>query len=267
MNKTLYIFIFLFFNILQIKTAKVNLIDENSSEAKYKDEFYLNSYRIPSRMMLYKSNGKSLNPYPLRNAFDGNFSSYWQSFYLQDDSFKINIEITFSKTVSIDRILYQAPTFNKTQGDGYPIELKVYYKLKNSDGTYNKNISSYLLIDDIISERTGDKVVFTLDQVVECDQIKLEWNKVEKSDNSEYSYAFASEIMFLFPENEYLNKLLFEVFDEKDKNKINSEYNDLSAIQKIEENLQDYIDSYTYIGELIEKAKKIIAGEKKDEKS
>ena len=70
--------------------------------------------------------------------------------------------------------------------------------------------------------------------------------------------------MFLFPENEYLNKLLFEVF--KDEKTINSEYNNLPAIQEIEENLQDYIDSYTYIGELIEKAKKLIDGEKKDEK-
>ena len=257
----LYTFFLLFFIILQTKSSTVKIIDD--SETKYNSE-YLNSYRIPSKMMLYRSNGKALNLHPLRNAFDGNFSSYWQSFYLQEDSFKNCIEIIFSKTVSIDRIVYQAPTINKFEGDGYPIELKVYYKLKKSDGSYNKNVSEYLLIDDIVSERTGEKVVFSLDQEVECDQIKLEWNKVEKNDNSEYSYAFASEIMFLFPENEYLNKLLFEVFE--DEKTLNSKYNNLPAIQEIEEKLQDYIDSYTYIGELIEKAKKLIDGEKKDEK-
>ena len=257
MNKMHYTFFLLFFNMFLIKSANINIIDEKSSETKYKNEYYLNSYRVPSRMMLYKSNGKAINLHPLKNAFDGNFSTYWQSFYLQEDSFKNNIEITFSKTVSIDRILYQAPSSKVIEGDGYPIELKVYYKLKKSDGSYNKNISEYLLIDDIISERTGEKVVFTLDQVVECDQLKLEWTQVEKDDKSEYSYALASEIMFLFPENEYLNKLLFEVFD-SDKATLNSEYNNLSAIQEIEENLQDYIDSYKYIGELIERAKNLI---------
>ena len=58
-----------------------------------------------------------------------------------------------------------------------------------------------------------------------------------------------ANVIFFFPENEYLNKLLFNVFDENDYYKLNitSEFNSLFVFQEIEENLQDYIDSYKYM--------------------
>ena len=245
------------------------VIDENSSEQKYNNMHYLNSYKIPSILTIFMSNGEWDPLHSLNNAFDGDFDSYWKSLKYQNDSFINNVVISFSTTVSIDRILYQAPSFNDIIGEGYPTELKIYYKLKNSDGSYKKNDTDFILIDDIISERTGNKVVFILDQVIECDQIKLEWAQIEQADySSEYLNACASEIMPLFPENEYLNKLLFDVFDENDyyKMTINPEYNDLLAIQEIEENIQDYLGTYKYIGILIERAKKIIDGEIKYEK-
>ena len=271
MNKKIYICILLFLNFLEIKTGTVNIIDESSSKEKYNNELYLNSYKIPYSMLIFISNGKWEGFHTLKNAFDGNFDSYWKSLRPQEKSFKNAIEITFSKTVSIDRILYQAPSLNNINGIGYPTELKVYYKLKKADNSYSQNDTDYLLIDDIISERTGEKVVFILDQVIECVQIKLEWTQIEQADDSASSdslNAYASQIMPLFPENEYLNKLLFEVFDENDycKMSLNKKYNDLLIIQEIEENIQDYLRTYKYIKLLIERAKKIIDEEIKFEK-
>ena len=257
----------LFLNILRIKSGVVNILDENIYESKYNNEDYLNFYKIPFSMNSFSSNGKSLPDHPQRDAFDGNFDTYWQSYNPQADY--LYVEITFSKTVSIDRILYQAPSFDDKIGEGYPIELKIYYKLRDLDGSINKDESSYVLIDDIISERTGEKVLFILDQVIECDQIKLEWTQIEQIDyTSDYIYASVSEIIFFLPENEYLNKLIYNVFDENDYTKtiLNPEYNDLIAIQEIEENIQDYLDTYKYIEELIERAKKIILEEIKFEK-
>ena len=72
MKIIIYVYIFLFFNILKIKSGIVNIIDDNNSEPKYNNELYLNSYKIPSTMMIIKSNGNSLDEHPLRNAFDGN---------------------------------------------------------------------------------------------------------------------------------------------------------------------------------------------------
>ena len=101
--------------------------------------------------------------------------------------------------------------------------------------------------------------------MIECDQIKLEWSQIEKSNyTSDFIYASASEIMLLFPENEYLNKLLFDVFDYS-KTIIKSEYNNLNTIQEIEENLRDNKYNYKYYEDLIERAKKIIEGEIKYE--
>ena len=151
MYKKIYIIILIFLNIFQIKTATIAKIDENNSEIKYNNQHYLNSYKIPSTMALYKSNGKFYDEHPLRYAFDGNFSTYWESINPQEDSSLNNIEIIFSKTILFDRIIYQAPTINEIEGEGYPTELKIYCKLNNQD----KITSDYLLIDDIISERTG----------------------------------------------------------------------------------------------------------------
>ena len=245
------------------------MIDEKSSEKNYNNMHYLNSYKIPSSKIIPTSNGKWQGFHNLNKAFDGNFDSYWQSLTPQEDSFINNVVMTFSKKVSIDRILYQAPSFNDIKGAGYPTELKIYYKLKNSDGSYNKNDTDFILIDDIVSERTGEKVVFILDEVIECDEMKLEWAQIEQADDSsEKLNAYASEIMPLSPENEYLNKLLFDVFDEKDyyKMTVNSKYKDLPAIQEIEEKVQGYLGIYKYIGILIDRAKKIIDGEIKYDK-
>lgn len=262
MSKMNYILILLFLKIFQIKGGKVEIIDD-SSEKKYTKN-YLNSYKIPSTMILFNTNGKSDDQHPLDNAFDGNFDSYWKSSEQQGDSVNY-IDLIFSKTVSIDRIIYKAPSLEDIVGVGYPIELKIYSKYKNQNGSFSINDTDYQLIDDIISERTGDRVVFILDQVVECDQIRLEWTKIDSS--PEDLNAYANEIMLLFPENEYLNKLLFEVFDEKEYYKISiGEKYDLLAIQEIEENIQDYIKLYRNIKALVARAKNVIEKEVKYEK-
>ena len=85
MNKMIYINILVFLNIFQIKTATVNIIDEKDSKIKYNNENYLNSYKIPSSMALYKSNGRFYDQHPLINAFDGNFETYWESLNPQED--------------------------------------------------------------------------------------------------------------------------------------------------------------------------------------
>ena len=63
---------------------------------------------------------------------------------------------------------------------GYPIELKVYIKLRNYDGSLSNNDSDYLFVDDFISERTGNKVLFIFNEKIACDQIKLQWAKMEE---------------------------------------------------------------------------------------
>ena len=121
--------------------------------------------------MKFQANGDEIGNHPLIHAFDNDFNTYWESYKYQEDNFLNNIEIMFSKAITIDRMVYQAHSNNKYQGIGYPTELKIYYKLIYKDDTLE---SEYLLIDDIISERTGNRVLFIFENEIFCDQIKLE---------------------------------------------------------------------------------------------
>ena len=108
--------------------------------------------------------------------FDNDFNTYWKSakYKGEEVSFENNIQTTFLKTVTIDRMIYQPQNIRNINGYGYPIELKVYFKLRNPDGTLNEDDSDFLLVDDIISERTENKVLFFFGQKINEEPIKLE---------------------------------------------------------------------------------------------
>ena len=80
--------------------------------------------------------------------------------------------------------------------------------------------------------------------------------------------AHASEIIFLFPENEYINKLLYDIYDNNDYSKltINQEYNDINIIEEIEENLISYFYISDNVKKIIDRIKMIINGELKYDK-
>ena len=259
------LFSFLLFIIFgNIKSGEIIEIDNNEKEAKY-NKNYLKIYKIPNSMMDAKSNGGEMYNQYLSFAFDENFDTYWQSSERQTDNFITDIQITFSKTVTFDRILFKSPTINGIMGKGYPELLNIYIKLKKPDGTIDEN-DDFLLIDSIISESTSNKVIFILNEKVTCDQIKLEWGMIEQS-NPLFYWAISSEIMFLIPEEENLNKLT-KIFQENDYTylTINKEYNNIEKINEIEEQLFDYYHIYDHIKEIIDRIKKIIKGELKYEK-
>ncbi len=258
------IFFFYFFLIIKIiKCAKIEILDKNDLDSKYNNIEYLKTYQISHLTMRYKSNGGSTPNNDLKNTFDNDdFFPFWQSAKDQDDSFLNNIEILFAKTVTIDRMIFHAAYFPVKNIVGYPLELKIYYKLKNKDGTFNDNDSDYLLFDDIISDMTENSLLFTFDEEFTCDQIKLEWADIA-STNPDYKSACASEIKFFFPENELINKLLFDVYDQSDYTllAIKPEYNKLSFIEEIEEELIEYLPISQGLPPLINRIKQIIKGE------
>ena len=264
MLKNIFIYILLLITFENIKSGDIIEIDNNEKEKKYNNR-YLNIYKIPNSMMEIKSNGDEIYNHDLSFAFDEDFNTYWQSFETQSDNFLNNIQITFSKTVTFDRILFKSPVINDIIGIGYPALLNIYYKLKNPDGTINENDSDFLLIDSIISESTNNKVIFILNEKVTCDQIKLEWSIIEKSTSTTFFWALSSEIMILIPEDENLNKLE-NIFLENDYTHliINKEYN-IEKFNEIEEELFDYYNIYDHIKEIIDRIKNIIKGELKYE--
>ena len=266
MNKKFFLYFNFYLTFKLIESSIVKELIDNSYEKEYYNYDYIQSYKIPLIKMRFKSNGYSISRHELKLAFDDDFNTYWRSLNGQKETFLNNIIVTFSETVVIDKMIYQASLYNNTKGVGYPTELKIYFKLRYPDGTLSEEDSDFLLFDDIFSERSENKVIFLFDDELICDQIKLEWVQIEDFEMQNL-YAFANEIIFLSPENEYINKLVLDIFPKNSYNKliINPQYNDINIIEEIESNLIDYLNKNTYIKDLIYRAKKIINGEIKYE--
>jgi len=218
--------------------------------------------------MTFDSNGREMYNNQLTKAFDENYDTYWRSEGKQGtkfinsetkkeyESLINNIIITFSKAVNINRMLYKAPYINGKEGIGYPIKLSIYYKIKDINGKLTDDENEFLLVDEIISEQTGNLVLFTFGDIIECDQIKIEWNEL----NEEDGYAYASEIILLYPENKNFDKFIFYIFETNDYTnlKINEEYNNMEIIDNLIEDLQDIYDNSDYIKDLFKRIKDII---------
>ena len=271
--KGILILIYIFLLNKEIITGTTEEIILSSS--KYQNYRYINAYKISNSLMSFYSNGGEKYNNKLINAFDGNYETYWSSVGIQGTNFTNsqtsktynslinNIIITFSKTVNINRMIYKAPFLN-SKLRGYPLKLSIYYRIKDINGNLSEDENDFLLVDEIISEPTENLVLFTFEDILECDQIKIEWSELESENDG---YAYASEIMLLYPENEYLDEIIFKIFDINDYTnlKIRSEYNDINIINDLIEKIKEIYESSDYLKQLIKKVKSIIIGDIKFE--
>ena len=197
--RVLFLIIFIIENS---RSGTVVQINENELQLKYINSYFLDCYKVPLEKMNLDSSGDYYYENKIIKAFDGDNSTYWLSKNILNQKQSIYINVTFTETIIINSILYLAP-FKFNEVYGYPNELKIYIKLKNSEGILSENDNDYLLIENFISETTGNYVLFKFDEEIMCDQIKLEWNDIQSV--SANRRAAASEIYFLYPENKYIN--------------------------------------------------------------
>ena len=249
--------LYLFLNIfIKIKAGYEIIIEEGEELERYNNEDYLRLFKIPNSMMTFKANGGEMSFHPLSNAFDENFATYWESIEHKTDTFSNAIEITFSKTITFNRVIFKAPTVN-----GFPIFFNFYCKLRKPDGSLSENDSDFLLIDTTAVVPVTNRIAYYLYDPATCDQIKLEWDMVDET-KEEFPKATASEIMILIPETKELRKLL-NLYSDNDYAQftLNEEYS--KSLFDLEQELQDYIYTYDHIKKIIDRAKKIVSGELK----
>ena len=134
-RKSLFYILYLLI-LHKIYTSNVKEIDNDLLEEKYNNDLYLKFYKIPISLMSFSTNGEQKYRCEISKAFDNDYSTSWQTseYATKSLSKKINIKITFSKTISLDRMIYQAPLYFGNKGYGYPTELKIYIKLRNING-------------------------------------------------------------------------------------------------------------------------------------
>ena len=173
-----------------IISGSVELIEEDS---KYLNKIYRNFFTISNDSMTYETNGGEMNALYL--AFGEEQTKGWISAGSQGEEYtnsntKIKYEsltnyiiITFDKTTLIDRMIYRAMFVqNSCPIVGYPKELKVYYRMRNKEGEFSEE-DDFILADDIVSTATNKTVLFTFEETIESDQIKLEWNQTSYCSN------------------------------------------------------------------------------------
>ena len=74
-----YIFI-LFLLFTTINSGNVKIITDDDLTSKYKDYYYLHSYRIPIKMNNLNTNSIARNSHYLSYLIDEDFDTYWESY-------------------------------------------------------------------------------------------------------------------------------------------------------------------------------------------
>ena len=266
-NKNIFLCLYVFLTFINLNMSTFVEIDDLILETKFKNEDYLNVYKVPLSLISFNSTNDLNYYYKVNFAFDDNPKTFWKSSRIQSNTFLNYIIISFSKTVTIDKMVYQAPTYKNIKGYGYPTHLRVYFKLKNPNEILNEdeNENDFILIDDIISEQTGKLVLYQFNEELMCDQIKLEWVDVQPDNQP---FAAASIIMLFYPENEDINKLIYDIFQPDDYAQlfIKPEYNDINIIDNLVEKVKLIVDIPENLQNRINRIKGVINGEIKFDK-
>ncbi len=168
-------------------------------------EGYLSAYRYKTAaegegvyISEYSANGGNYggtNGNTADKAFDGNFSTFWETGRANSADFINHFTVTFSGSAQVGRIIY-ATRQDAYAGRGYPTLLTVYISDAESGEDFEK-------ICEIASSNGGSKVLFDLGKVYECRRIRLEFTDI----SSDLKFASASELIFLKPEESAVTQI------------------------------------------------------------
>lgn len=255
MKKT---FLLILFTIMLSLWGGVNLAYEKNAYALESDvtilndtdyqlsDNYLDFYSISSDLFTAENNGGNMSTSSvLANAFDRNTSSYFESSSGNNNNFTNYIDVTFSISVEVDRILYGGEP-NTTRG--YPVKLNI-YALTNDELT---------LIKTFDSTATTNMVCFRLDETISTTQIRLEYAKVPT--NHRYT-ATAREIMFLQPEDTQNYNNYLSLFSDYSETKVNENYATLEKLNEFKQTFANNVNFESVIKQKFDRAENILSDE------
>ena len=268
MSKGIIFILIFMINIYESYQTKVEILSDDS---KYFSKEYNSLFKIPTSIMTLFSNGGEREGYELFKAFDNDWNTHWRSEGEQGekytnpktqknyDSLVNHIIITFNKTVIIDKMVYKTDNCYTCEGIGYPTQLNIYSKIKSDSQTELSpyDDSGFTLIDNITSEATQDKVLFTFNQSIKSDQIKIEWGQMKTYYPRFPKMTTAREIMFFYPETQYFNETILNLFSKDDYTQmtLSPEFNRIEIIEELIENCKDLININDEVNIILQRAK------------
>ena len=211
---------------------------------------YLDFYSVPTSAFSYSNNGGEIAGNELSKAFDRNYNTCFKS--AQDNNVNVvdkdtnqiiatnflnYIDISFNRTVNIDRIMYGCEN-GATRG--YPTELNLYYS----------NGNGWQQICNLKSTETTNLVVFDFGSAYAVNQLRFEYVKVPTYHKFQPT---AREIIFLQPES-----ALFEdytnLFSDYTQTQLNSKFSTFEKVVELENQLKQNIN-YDLTKSKLERAK------------
>ena len=167
------------------ETEKSLTVEQISASDERMSSEYWDNYRIDTdetddiHITSYTNNGGQYSTSYLSYAFDGNWSTHWET---GNGSILNYVDVEFNKAVKIDRIIY-ATRQASAKGKGYPVNLTI-YSSNSSSGEWEKTASG-------TSAATGNYVIITLPQPVSFEKLRFEFTEAYNK------WASASEFVFL----------------------------------------------------------------------
>lgn len=230
-----------------VHAESTSIVCEQAVDKLLDDNGYVTYYKVPSEFIeSYTANGGESGSAVLSNAFDGNWSTYWQSASINSANLTNSIEVNFTESMTIDRILYASSSAR--HGHGYPVNLNIYTAIDED----------YQLYGSVSSRATNNRVVFKFAEAIEIKRLKFEFARVNPDHNW---IASAKEIQFLQPDSEELNVFLNnEIFLDYAYTQLNPNYNSFEAISRLRESVQKFNVYESKLKEILDRAELILNG-------
>ncbi|MBD7969936.1 NPCBM/NEW2 domain-containing protein [Paenibacillus gallinarum] len=222
---------------IEATKAATKPVDYYSNE-EYSELFRMSNDNIKS----FKNNGGNYASQVLKNAFDGNVNTYWETNRRNTADFANEVEVEFNEPVTLNRIVYGARPSDRK---GFAQEFEIYGSKTSKGDTYE------LVATGIHSKVSG--LVEAKFEPTAFKRLKFVFK------NSDQNWATLSELAF-YTEDEIGNVMEDDLFIDGTKSAVVPEYNSIDKINALEDKVKSHPLYFVYKEDL-ELAKKLVSGE------
>lgn len=227
-------------------------VEYTTTSSEYLQTDYLNAYALTTDntkgeyIVKYSNNGGNYPGNVLSRAFDLNFNTFWETNTVNSDSYTNYVLIEFNKQVEVDKLIFATRRDDKLKG--FPLTATFY--ISNDGSTFEK-------IGEGHSALSTDILIYNFDKTYTFKFFKFEYTQVN---TNKTQHCSCSEFIFFKPEEQILQTAR-NIFTDYKNSVIASEYNSLSAIDSLEQEIKtlDYVPNKVL--SYIQRAKDILNGD------
>ena len=227
-------------------------VEYTTTSSEYLQTDYLDNYAITTDtqddeyIAKYSNNGGNYPGNVLSRAFDLNFNTFWETNKVNSDTYKNFVLIEFNKQVEVDKLIFATRRDDKLKG--FPKVATFYI---SNDGT------NFEKIGEGISYLSTNVLIYNFDRPYTFKYFKFEYTQVNSNLTQHCS---CSEFIFFKPEEDVLQTAR-NLFTDYKKSIVDEQYSSISAINKLEEDVNKLNFVPSQVQKDIKRAKDILNGD------